>query len=300
MTANTIMLGQRQAAMLEGASLKENEYTKIMASIEERERAYRADFANGFVWFLQYYCFEIMPPQPTEMDYSILDKIKEITKENKENYRKSLCNAEPITQDQADSLDSKKDLTEDEQVILMAFNIRKMLGYEYIYELSPLDIEMFERLPSIDRMARYLGLVPQHNDTDKNIALRKFANAQVLAIKTMLGDNDLKDTFFTAEKCHDIVKRVSGNDNRFMLSALKLVPSSYARDIQDKQGNLKPLSVPTNCAKAMGRIIEKFGLQWKRTTKGHSRTGTTGYMVTEDSFNLMKTYAERRYNACKA
>ena len=298
-TANTIMLGQRQAAMLEGASLRENEYTKIMASIEERERAYRADFANGFVWFLQYYCFEILPAQQTEMDYSILDKIKAIAKENKENYRSSLCNAEPIDQNEADALDSKKDLTEDEQVILMAFNIRKMLGYEYIYELSPLDIEMFERLPSIDRMARYLGLLPQHNDSDKNIALRKFANAQVLAIKTMLGDNDLKDTFFTAEKCHDIVKRVSGNDNRFMLSALKLVPSSYARDIQDKHGNLKPLSVPPNCAKAMGRIIDKFGLQWKRTTKGHSRTGTTGYMVTEDSFQLMKTYAERRYNACK-
>ena len=49
----------------------------------------------------------------------------------------------------------------------------------------------------------------------------------------------------------------------------------------------------------MGRIIDKFGLQWKRTTKGHSRTGVIGYQVTEDSFQLMKTYAERRYNACK-
>lgn len=294
-TANTILMGQRQSALLEGGKLKENEYTQVMALIDEKERAYRADFANGFVWFLEYYCFEIMPPMPTQIDYTILDKLKEIAKENKEHYRKALCEAPLISQDEADALDAKKDITEEEQLVLMAFNIRKLLGYEFVHSLTPLDIDMFERLPAIDRFTRYLGLVPPNDDSDKNIALRKFANAQVKAIEIMLEDTKLDTALFTADLCKDIVKRVSSNQNRFLLSALKLVPSTYARDIQDKRGNLKPLNVPTNCGKAMGCIIEKFGLKWKRVTKGHSRTGIVGYQVTEESYNLMKEYSLRRH-----
>lgn len=294
-TANTILRGQREAALLEGSKIKENEYTQVMAAIDERERAYRADFANGFIWFLRYYCFEVLPGHSVQMDYSILDKLKQITKENKETYRQALCNAEPITQDEADRMEQRKDLTEDEQTVLMAFNIRKMLGYEWVHGLTLLDIEMFERLPAIDRFARYLGLVPKVDDSERNIALRKFANAQVKATKIMLGDEPIEQTFFTAEKCRDIIFRISGNEYRFMLSALKLVPSSYARDVQDKKGNLKPLTVPTNCGKAMGAVLEKFGLKWKRHTQGNSRTGVTGYKVTEESFALMKQYAEQRY-----
>ena len=294
-TANTILMGQRQAALMEGSKLKENEYTQVMALIDERERAYRADFANGFVWFLQYYCFETLSAQSTEIDYSILDKLKTITKENRENYRKALCEAEIIDQVQADQLDQKKDLDEEEQTILMAFNIKKLLGYEYVHMLEPLDIDMFERLPAIDRFARYMGVVPKSDDSEKNIALRKFANAQVKATEVMLDGIKLEGTFFTNDVCKSIVSRVCSNEHRFMLSALKLVPSTYARDIQDKRGNLKPIRVPDNCAKSMGAILEKFGLKWKRVTKGHSRTGVIGYEVTGDSFKIMHKYALQRY-----
>lgn len=294
-TAQTILMGQRQSAILEGAKLKENEYTQVMALIDERERAYRADFANGFIWFLEYYCFEAMPPLPTQIDYGILDKLKAITKENKDTYRKALCDAEPITQDQAEKLDQKKDLSEDEQIMLMAYNIRKLLGYSSDFALELIDVEMFERLPAIDRFARYLGLAPKIDDSDKNIALRKFSQAQIKAIEIMLDGIKFEDTFFTPEICKTIVERVCSNENRFMLSALKLVPSAYARDMQDKRGNLKPLTVPANCSKSMGAILEKFGLKWKRTTKGHSRSGNIGYQVSADSFELMKKYSEQRY-----
>ncbi len=294
-TAHTILLGQRQAALLEGGSLKENEYTRIMALIDERERAFKADFANGFIWFLQYHCFEILGPQKTEIDYSIVDKLKEITKENREKARAALCNARCIDPNEAQELDVKRELSDEEQTLMLAFTIRQMLGYEWTHELSLLDIEMFEHLPSIDRFARYQGLQQKHNDTERNIALRKFGNAQVIAIERLLCGNKLEDTLFTAEKCKEIITNLCANENRFMMSALKLVPSSYAKDIQDKRGNLKPLAVPTNCAKAMGRIVEKFGLKWKRVTRGHSRTGEIGYMVTEDSFALMKEYSLRRY-----
>lgn len=298
-TANAIIMGQRQAAMLEGASVKENEYTKTMALIDERERAYRADFANGFIWFLEYYCFEILPPPPVQLDYSILDTLKQITKENKEKYRNAICTAEVINQEQADKLDSKKSLSGDEQITLMAFNIKKLLGYTYVHELKLLDIDMFEQLPAIDRFARYMGLVPKTNDTEKNISLRKFANAQVRATELIFSCEKVDDIIFSNEKCREIIERISSNQNRFMLSALKLVPSSYARDTQDKNGKMKEMKVPTNCANAMGRVLEKFGLSWERKHISKDGNKSHVYQVTPESFNLMQKYAERRYkSAC--
>lgn len=298
-TANTILLGQKQAAMLEGGNVKENDYSSTVAQIDALERAYRSDFAAGFVWFMQYYCFDILPSDTVMIDYAIVDQLKEISKANREQYRRSLCNADPITKDEAEALDKKPHLNDDEQINLMAYHIKTALGYACVHQLEELDIDVFEKLPSLDRFARYLGLKPKKDDSEKNIALRRFNIAQEKAIKIMLGDADLKETFFTNEKCKEIITRCCANENRFMFSALKIVPSAYARDIQDKQGNLKPLKPPSNCANAMGRIVEKFGLQWKRKTKGYSRSekSETGYMITEDSYNLMKVYAERRY-AC--
>lgn len=297
-TANTILLGQKQAAILEGSSIKENDYSSTVAKIDAMERAYRSDFAAGFVWFLQYYCFDILPSDVVNIDYMIVDQLKEISKENLENYRRSLCRAKKINKDEAEKLDRRVHLTDQEQIELFSFKIKQLLGYEYTHELDEVDIKMFERLPSIDRFARYLGIKPKKDDSDKNIALRRFNIAQEKAVKIMLGDYDLKETLFTADMCKEVVKRCCSNENRFMFSALKIVPSSYAREIQDKQGNLKPIKTPTNCANAMGRIIEKFGLQWKRKTKGYSRSDSAvnGYMVTEESYNLMKIYAERRYS----
>ena len=82
-----------------------------------------------------------------------------------------------------------------------------------------------------------------------------------------------------------------------MLSALKLVPYQYARDIQDKKGNMKELKAPKNCAKAMASVLDRYGLSWKARTKGYSRSATSerGYMVTPESFNKMRKYAEQRY-----
>ena len=82
--AQSILLGLRQAAALEGAVLKENEYSKFKAHIEATEEMYRADFANGFVWFLEYYCFEMMQAMVANVDYSLSDKMKLLTQELKQ------------------------------------------------------------------------------------------------------------------------------------------------------------------------------------------------------------------------
>ena len=94
-----------------------------------------------------------------------------------------------------------------------------------------------------------------------------------------------------------MVSRVCKNENRFLLSTLKLVPYQYARDIQDKNGNMKELNAPTNCAKAMSAILDKYGLAWKARTTGRTSgdNAKRGYMVTPESYNKMVKYASQRY-----
>ena len=296
-TANTILLGQRQASQLEGVNINENDYSEAMATIEANERIYRSDFANGFIWFLQYYCFDIQPCTSVGVDYSILDKLKEITKENKHAYRQSICDAPHISKEEAEILDSKRDLNESEQIELLSYKAKVMLGYDPDYTLTIEDVEMFEQLPKIDRFARLLGLTSENDDTERNIALRKFEKAQIKGVDILFDGMQLDETFFTNEVCKEVVERVCKNENRFLLSTLKLVPYQYARDIQDKKGNMKELKAPKNCAKAMSAILDKYGLSWKARTKGYSRSATSerGYMVTPESFNKMRKYAKQRY-----
>ena len=202
-----------------------------------------------------------------QCDYSILDQLKEITKDNKEMYRKKICEAEPITKAQAEVLDKKRALSEQEHIELLSYKAKFMLGYAWDHVLTIEDIEMFEQLPKIDRFARLLGLVSKVDDTAKNISLRKFEKAQLKGVDILFDGMDLEETFFTNELCHEIVSRVCKNDNRFLLSTLKLVPYQYARDIQDKKGNMKELKAPVNCSKAMSAILDKYGLDWKRSVK---------------------------------
>lgn len=296
-TANTILLGQRQASLIEGTSAKENDYSHAMATIEANERMYRADFANGFIWFLQYYCFNVQGAVSQQCDYSILEQLKEITKENKQDYHRKICEAEPITKDQAEVLDKKRSLTEQEQLELLSYKAKFMLGYQWDYLLTLEDIEMFEQLPKIDRFARLLGLVSKVDDSAKNISLRKFEKAQIKGIDILFEDIDLETTFFSHPVCHEIISRVCKNENRFLLSTLKLVPYQYARDIQDKKGNMKELKPPLNCSKAMSAILDKYGLEWKQKTFGRTSGGKAdrGYMIKPESFAKMSKYAKQRY-----
>lgn len=296
-TANTILLGQRQASQLEGVVTHENDYSKAMATIEANERIYRSDFANGFIWFLQYYCFNIEPKQAIGVDYAIVDKLKEITKENKHAYRQKICNAKSITKEEMEALEKKREQTSEEQVQVLSYKAKLMLGYEQEHVLTIEDVEMFEQLPKIDRFARLLGLTSKTDDTERNIALRKFEKAQIKGVDILFDGMPIEETFFTNDVCKSVIDRVCKNENRFLLSALKLVPYQYARDIQDKQGNMKEIKPPKNCAKAMASVLDKYGLSWKSRTKGYSRSATSerGYMVTPESFCKMKKYAQQRY-----
>lgn len=289
-TANTILIGQRQAALLEGSSSKDNDYSQTMAHLAATEQVYQADFANGFIWFLQYYCFSITKGHCGTEDYSLSEQLKAISSDLKETCRKNLCESAPISAQEAERIENASDVPDEELIALMAFKIRNSLGFDLDHMLTLQDIDIFEMLPSVDRFARLLGLLPKFDDSDKNIALRKFNKAQVHGAKLIFEDQNPKDMFFTADVCKEIITRVSSNDNRFLLTALKMIPSSYAKDTTTTKSNLmKELRVPDNCSKGMGAILEKFGLKWKRSGKVNS-----GYKVTDESYELMKEYAERR------
>ena len=58
-----------------------------------------------------------------------------------------------------------------------------------------------------------------------------------------------------------------------------------------KNGDLLNMGMPSNTSKSVAQILDKYGLSWKRATKG----GERGYRVNMDSWNKMKAYAERRY-----
>lgn len=288
----SILTGLRQAAMLEGIQIRENGYSKFKAHIEATEEMYRADFANGFCWFLEYYCFEILCALTHDVDHSLSEQMKELTKEMKIKYRLAIQEAEKIDKNQAVFIENKLDQTDDEYHQLVAFKIRSSLGFKLDHDICELDIDMFENMPNVDRFARLLGLSFDIDENDKNISLRRFQNAQIHATRIIFDNTDLSSAIFTKELCSEIMKRVTSNESRFMLSSLKLIPSKYGQWRESKKGELLPMNLPENNTKAVGQILEKFGLAWRRTSI--SRTEKC-YKITEESINTMMEYARRRY-----
>lgn len=295
--AASILTGLRQAAMLEGNSLKENEFSKFKAHIEATEEMYRADFANGFCWFLEYYCFEILSGRVSEVNYDLSVKMKELSSEAKKKYVNSIREAEKISSDKAAFIDAKLEQTEDEYFELIAYKIRHSLGFPLDHDLEEQDITMFENMPKLDRFARYLGLTFEHDDSEKNISLRRFQNAQIHATEIIFDNLDLSSAFFEKSLCDEIMRRVASNNNRFLLSSLKMIPSKYGQWKESKRGELLEMKLPENNSKAVAQILDKFGLSWRRTQRGHANNC---YKVTDDSFNLMKEYALRRYQKTSA
>ena len=289
--ANSILLGLRQAAMLEGQTMKENEYSKFKAHIEATEEMYRADFANGFVWFLEYYCFEMIQGFIANVDYSLSEQMKALSKELKNTYRASIRNADQISTDKAREIESKQNTTDDEEMQLIAFKVRSSLGFNLDHDIVDENIDMFENMPTLDRFARLLGYSFDVEDQENNISLRRFYNAQIHAVKNIFDDLNPSTDFFGKAQCDAIVSRVSDNNNRFLLASLKLIPSRYGQWRESKSGELLRMGMPANTSKSVAQILDKYGLSWKRTTRG----GERGYVVNSDSWEKMKGYAERRY-----
>lgn len=288
---SSILTGLRQAAMLEGVTYKENDYSQLKAHIDSLEETYRSDFANGFYWFLEYYCFEMMQGLVSNVDYTFSDRMKDISADRKDKYRASICNAKKISAEQAKEIDSKQDITSEEEFQLLAFKCRSSLGFDINHDIEIADIEMFEELPKLDRFARGLGYSFDLDDSEINISLRKFYNAQIQSVGIIFDGLDLRTAFFDEQVCNDLVNRISQNNNRFLLSSLKLIPSRYGQWRESKKGDLLEYKNPANNSKSVAQILDKFGLKWERSMSN----GVRGHRVSRDSWNKMKYYADSRY-----
>lgn len=294
-TELSILTGLRQAQRLEGGSLRDNEFSRFNAHIQATEEVYRSDFANGFVWFLEYYCFEILVGRVPVQNYTLSEKMKALTQEAKEKHIENLINARKISKIEAEELDAKREMNDQEYFELLAFKLRMSLNIELVDDISEIDITMFENMSKVDRFARLLGLQSKHDDSELNISLRKFQKAQIEATKILFDGIDLENDFIDSEICDKIIQKASSNDYRFMLSALKLIPSKYGQWRESKSGKLLELPMPGRTGKPAAQILEKFGLGWKRTTQSCGGVPKSGYMVKADDYKTMKFYAERRY-----
>lgn len=289
-TTSSILTGLRQAAALEGISLKENDFSLFSAHIEVVEKEYRADFANGLIWFLEYFCFAIEAGRVADVNYILAEQMKSLSADMKEKYRLEIKAAKKINKEEAKILDAKQSLSDDEEKELLAFKIRVSFNMDLTHDIEDLDIDMFENMSKVDRFARLLGLMHDKDDSELNITLRRFEKAQVQSCAEIFEGVDLNR--ITKESCDLIVSRVATNDKRFLYSALKLIPSMYGKWQEDNKGNLKQYPVPSITTKSVAAILDKFGLGWSR------RNGTEGnfYAVKEDDYVVMKRYAEMRYS----
>lgn len=291
LSSSSILVGLRQAAAIEGITLKENSYSLFSAHIEITEQEYRADFANGFIWFLQYFCFAIKRGVVGDINYALADKMKELSAEMKEKYRLEIKGAKKINKEEAKVLDAKQGLTDDEEKELLAFKIRISFNLGLLHDIEDLDIDMFENMAKVDRFARYSGLSHDKDDSELNISLRRFEKAQIQACKEIFEGIDLFK--ITSDDCDLMIKRVADNNKRFLYSALKLVPSIYGKWNEDKAGNLKDYPIPKLTTKSVAAILDKFGLSWARKNGGN---GGRYYAVKDEQYQVIKKYAEMRYS----
>ena len=169
----------------------------------------------------------------------------------------------------------------------MSFN------FEISHDISVTDIDMFESLSKVDRFASMLGLSHDKDESEQNIALRRFEKARIKACDLMFDDVDLQR--ITAQDCDRIINTVAQNQNRFLLSALKLVPAAYGQWKEDKTGKLKEYPVPDKTSKSVSVILEKFGLSWSRSSIRVNGKIENCYKVSKDDYDKMFFYANQRY-----
>ena len=227
-------------------------------------------------------------------DYSLSDQMKELTEEARERYIQNIMSAEKISKDRADVLQALPSLDDWQFFELLAFKLRMSFCFPENHDISIIDISYFENLSKVDRFAAYLGLCHDTDETEKNISLRKFEKARIQACKIIFENINLNR--ITNADCDLMIQRVAKDENRFLLSALKLVPQQYGQWLEDKSGKLKQYQIPKTTSKSVSAILEKFGLSW---TRSNDRQIGNYYKVSKDNQELIKYYAESRYKPKK-
>lgn len=289
-TEQSFLMGYRLSAQLDGGNIVQNEYSEFKATCEAESIRYRADFANGFYWVMEYFKFKIIHMHDSNAFDFMKQEIKDIAKIRNAQELEFLMTAPPITNDEAEKLEMA-DRTEIESLQLKAHISRKVLGYPWDHALSELDIEMAQNVRRIIRFSRYKGVTTKKDETAKNIALRTYDNAQVAAYRMIFDADDISELRITENVASEIIQRVV--DNRFLLAGLRIVPQKYGRWDEVKSTlELKPFPVTKKPTRALNEIFEMMGLKTaNRTTTG----GKKFWQITPESFALMNHYSELQH-----
>ncbi len=294
-TVKSILAGQRQAAALEGKSIKENEYSVFKAKVDVNNVKYRADFANGFYWIMEYFRFHIERVHDSGMNDEHKIIMKHVADDIKKKHIEALKAAIPIDEELAERYEMNA-TSEQQTIQLEAHKIRKSLGYPLDHVLTDQDIEMRDHIRDMDRLNKYKGIIGAFDDTEKNIALRSFNRAQVLGYKLIFDGVKVENYEFNQESCKPILQRVV--DNRFLLASLGLIPRKYAKwDENQRTGILKPYAMPSDAVKAINQIIQYMGVTLRSKKKGTGKDLVRVYGVDSTEWGVISVYADRRFES---
>lgn len=294
-SVKSILAGQRQAAALEGKSIKENEYSVFKAEVDVNNVKYRSDFANGFYWIMEYFKFHIERIRDTGLHEEHRTVMKNVSDEIKKRHIEELKTAMPINDETADRYELNA-TSHDQTIQLEAYKIRKALGYSLDHALTDQDIEMREHIRDMDRLNKYKGIIGAFDDTEKNIALRAFTRAQVLGYRLIFEGIKVNDYVFDQESSKPILERVI--ENRFLLASLGLIPRKYAKwDENQRTGILKPYPMPSDAVKAINQVIQYMGVTLRSKKKGTGKELTRIYAIDPVEWDLISGYADRRFAA---
>lgn len=294
-TVKSILAGQRQAAALEGKAIKENEYSVFKAQVDVNNVKYRADFANGFYWIMEYFKFNIERIYDSGLNDEHKIIMKHVADDIKKKHIEALKAATPIDDELADRYEMNA-TSEQQTTQLEAHKIRKALGYPLNHVLTDQDIEMRDHIRNMDRLNKYKGIIGAFDDTEKNIALRSFNRAQVLGYKLIFDGVKVEEFVFNQETSKPILDRVI--ENRFLLASLGLIPRKYAKwDENQRTGILKPYIAPSDAVKAINQVIQYMGVTLHSKKKGTGKELTRVYCIESAEWDVISSYADRRFTS---
>lgn len=285
-STESIITGQKKAAELEHKTIKENDFTEFRASVVVNNALYRADFASGFYWIMEYYKFNVVRHLDTTVFDFLKSGLKDTAKELKNERIISLMTAPPFkTQDEADALENKNNRTQLENIRIEAHKMRNILSLQIDDALTERDIDMAQNIKRLVRFCRFNGLVPKQDDSEKNIALRRFDHAQADCYKMLFDGIDLHCEEFTKDNAGPLIDMVI--NNRFLFVALGLVPKKYGAWVENKKTKeLLPFKTPSYPVRELNSIIEMMGLR----TRKREGTNNDYYQVTKESYENMCHY----------
>lgn len=294
-SVQSVLKGQQMASDLEGQKMKVNDFTEFMAQVDIDLEVYRSDFANGFYWIMDFYKFNIVRHKSTDIFDYLRDAVKLANKAIEAERIQNIMFAPVIKPDEALKLENNPNKTDEEKYALEAFKIKSILSLNNNDMLSEQDIKMAESAKKLVRYLRFKGHKPKNNDSEKNIALRRFDQAQIEAYKMLFDGIDIADFRYTQDEADNLMDIVV--ENRFLFSALGIVPKSYGSWIENRKNGeivVSEFKRPASAVKEINKIFDLMGLKSRKREGTHKQKF---FDINPESIMNMEHYAQLKVNS---